>query len=111
MTIRHDFGDAERLWLDDLRLPPDGWLWAKTAWEAIDILKSRVIVEVSLDHDLGDDQVLGTGLDVLRWIEEQVATREYAPPILHVHSMNPVGRARMQAAIEAILARKETRCE
>jgi hypothetical protein len=60
------------------------------------------ITKISLDHDLGDDQALGTGLDVLRWIEERVATTDYVLPEISIHSMNPVGRRNMQLAIESI---------
>ena len=97
------------LWLDDLRLPPDGWRWAKTAWEAIEVLETRQVVTVSLDHDLGDDQAFGTGVSVLHWIEEQVATTDFPLPELRIHSMNPVGRRNMQQAIDAIERLAETR--
>jgi len=90
------------LWLDDLRPAPEGWVWVKTAHEAIEQLAREAFDVVSLDHDLGDDEGLGTGLDVLRWIEEQVFLHGYRAPELRVHSMNPVGREKMWAAIEAI---------
>jgi len=54
------------------------------------LLKSRQYVLLSLDHDLGNDRA-GTGLDVLRWIEEEVVLHEFRPPEMRVHSMNPVG--------------------
>ena len=45
-----------RLWLDDVRpMPPSFNYWAKTAKEAIEILKTGRVVEISLDHDLGQD--------------------------------------------------------
>lgn len=94
--------NSGNLWLDDLRPAPDGWVWAMTAPEAIDLLSRQAFEIVSLDHDLGDDLRLGTGLDVLNWIEEQVAVNGYKAPELRVHSMNPVGRVKMLASIEAI---------
>ena len=37
------------------------------------------MTDVSLDHDLGDD-ARGTGYDVIRWLEEAVATSLLVPP-------------------------------
>jgi hypothetical protein len=44
------------LWLDDVRPAPAGWIHAKTAQEAIHLLKNYKIGRASLDHDLGDCQ-------------------------------------------------------
>jgi hypothetical protein len=58
--------------------------------------------ELSLDHDLGDDAV-GTGYDVLLWLEEAVAVRGFVPPrCIVVHSANTSAAAKMRAAIESI---------
>jgi len=95
----------ENLWLDDLRPAPEGWDWTMSAEQAIALLKSRQYVLLSLDHDLGNDRA-GTGLDVLRWIEEEVVLHGFRPPEMRVHSMNPVGRQNMLAAIDAIQARR-----
>ena len=50
-----------RLWVDDLRIPPAGWEWAKTSAEAIRILDARVgdVEMMSLDHDFGGDDTTG----------------------------------------------------
>lgn len=70
--------------------------------EVIDALKRGDVDELSLDHDLGDDK-RGTGYDVLLWIEEEVHRRPaFDVPHISIHSANPVGRARMEAAIRAI---------
>ena len=53
-------------------------------------------------HDLGDDDVNGTGYTVVCWIEEAVATRAFVPPRMHIHSANIVGRQRMARGIEVI---------
>ena len=61
-----------KVYLDDERTTPDGWV--RTYWpeEAIALLKTGAVTEISLDHDLGDD-AHGTGYSVLLWLEEQVA--------------------------------------
>jgi hypothetical protein len=90
-----------RVWLDDVRPAPAGWVWVCWPDEAIEFLKDGGVVELSLDHDLGDD-TRGTGYDVLVWLEEQVALHGFVPPKIAIHSANVVGRERMQRAIESI---------
>ena len=58
--------------LDDL----DEWVWARTAQEAIRILEVGDVDEVTRDHGLGPEDEVGTGCDVLKWIEERVALDE-----------------------------------
>lgn len=90
-----------RVFLDDERATPVGWV--RTYWpeETIALLEAGGVVEISLDHDLGDDEH-GTGYDVIVWIEEAVATRNFSPPIIKVHSANPSAREKMRAGIRAI---------
>ncbi|MEO8899953.1 MAG: cyclic-phosphate processing receiver domain-containing protein [Polyangiaceae bacterium] len=90
-----------KIFLDDCRPTPEGWIEARWPDEVIVLLEQGGVIEVSLDHDLGDDE-RGTGYDVLSWIEEAVATRSFQPPRLHVHSANPAARMRMLQAIAAI---------
>ena len=65
------------------------------------------MTEISLDHDLGNDD-RGTGYDVVLWIEEQVALHGFAPPAMKVHSANVSARTKMENGIRAIeaMARK-----
>jgi hypothetical protein len=96
-----------KLWLDDIRDPVQhghiGWVWARTAKEAIQYLQTGEVEQASLDHDLSVEDTLGmpqgalTGYDVVSWMEEngvwpRLGTR--------VHSMNPAGRSRMEAVIQ-----------
>lgn len=90
-----------KVFLDDERSVPEGWVGTRWPEEAILLLKSGEVVELSLDHDLGDDEH-GTGYDVLLWIEEAVATRGFRPPKMEVHSANSSARLKMEAAIAAI---------
>lgn len=69
--------------------------------EAITLLKQNIVTEISLDHDLGDDEH-GTGYDVLLWIEEAVFTQGFIPPIIYVHSANTSARHKMILAIANI---------
>ena len=90
-----------KLFLDDERIPPEGWIRVRWPEEAIEILKTGKVVELSLDHDLGDDEH-GTGYDVILWIEQAVATENFVPPKITVHSANPPAREKMEAGIRSI---------
>ena len=96
-----------RVFLDDERRTPEGWVRVWWPDEAIALLEGGEVTELSLDHDLGDD-ARGTGYDVVLWIEEAVATRGFRPPVMRVHSANSSARAKMEAGIAAIekLARR-----
>jgi hypothetical protein len=90
-----------RVYLDDERMTPDGW--TRTFWpdEVIALLKTGEVSELSLDHDLGDDE-RGTGYDVVLWIEEAVALEGFIPPKLSVHSANSSARDKMLSGIRSI---------
>lgn len=90
-----------KVYLDDERTTPEGWTRVYWPEEAIDLLKTNQVKEISLDHDLGDDDH-GTGYDVLLWIEEAVVTEGFKPPEMYVHSANSSARAKMQQAIDQI---------
>src|ERR1700761_4789354 len=97
-----------RVYLDDERVTPDGWIRVYWPEEAIALLETGQVEEISLDHDLGDD-ARGTGYDVVLWIEEAVALRSFVPPKIAVHSANSPARAKMLAGIQAIERRVSER--
>jgi len=90
-----------KLYIDDVRNPPDdSWVVARTAKDAIEILDSGLVIsEISFDHDLGEASEL-TGYDVACHVENLVCDGEMAMPVWHVHSMNPIGRSRITAAMQ-----------
>jgi hypothetical protein len=90
-----------KVYLDDERAAPEGWHQVRWPEEAIALLNAGGVDELSLDHDLGDDQH-GTGYDVLLWIEEAVVARAFEPPRIRVHSANVSARQKMEAAISSI---------
>ena len=97
-----------KVYLDDERTAPDGWVRVYWPDEAIELLSSGNVTEISLDHDLGDDD-RGTGYNLVLWIEEQVALHGFVPPMMSVHSANVSARNKMEAGIRAILARVNCR--
>ncbi|WP_426755338.1 cyclic-phosphate processing receiver domain-containing protein [Myxococcus sp. Y35] len=90
-----------KVYLDDERATPEGWVRVWWPEEAISLLETGKVTELSLDHDLGDD-AHGTGYDVLLWLEEAVATRGFVPPRVQVHSANSSARQKMALAIARI---------
>ncbi|MEM7474156.1 MAG: cyclic-phosphate processing receiver domain-containing protein [Planctomycetota bacterium] len=91
-----------KVYFDDERETPEGWVRVYWPDEAIEMLQSENATELSLDHDLGDDS-RGTGYDVIKWIEEQVATRNFVPPEIKVHSANISARKKMELGIKSIV--------
>jgi hypothetical protein len=64
-----------KIWLDDVRPAPEGWLWAKTVPEAKSLIQQAaasfsLVEAISCDNDLGDD--LEEGYLLLDYIEELV---------------------------------------
>ena len=66
------FPPAMRVYLDVELATPPGWVRVFWPDEAIALLETGEVDELSLDHDLGDDQ-RGTAYDVVLWVEEAVA--------------------------------------
>ncbi|CAG9183880.1 cyclic-phosphate processing receiver domain-containing protein [Cupriavidus respiraculi] len=87
--------------LDDERPTPEGW--TRTYWpdEAIRLLETGAVEEISLNHDLGNDE-RGTGYDVILWIERAVALTGFTAPRITVHSANAAAAERMRAGVMAI---------
>ena len=95
-----------RLWIDDVRPAPEGYIWAKTVLKAewwimnyeatyrATADKKYKVELIDIDHDAGE---FGPPdyIKLLDWLEE--TGRNYP---IRIHSMNPVGVANMRAIIE-----------
>ena len=90
-----------KLWIDDVRPAPEGYLWAHSVWRAIkeiDLadMRDEAIELIDIDHDAGEyAQYGGDYIRLLDWLEE--TGRNYP---IRIHSMNPVGVANMRRIIE-----------
>ena len=93
-----------KVWLDDERPAPRGWRRCRTPEEAIALLQTGKVTEISLDHDLAllDGEREQTGYDVLLWLEREAVAGRVFPLVMRVHTANPVARRRMLQAIESI---------
>ena len=103
------------LWVDDLRPPPSkDWIWAQTFDDARILVRTIVWDTMSLDHDLADihyaaldSPVERTGFDLVRYIRKVVDSYPHRlPNHILVHSMNPVGKAKMEAEIADLYQNK-----
>lgn len=98
-----------KLWIDDVRPAPAGFIWARTVNRAKEIIiDNEELLEVNLgkstyridvidiDHDAGDfAKDGGDYIKLLDWLEE--TGRSYP---IHIHSMNPVGVENMRRIIQ-----------
>ena len=96
-----------KLWIDDLRPAPAGYIWIKTVNDAKWYIESAEDVEeifptgtpviklIDIDHDAGDFASNGGDyIKLLDWLEE--TGRNYP---IRLHSMNPVGLQNMRTII------------
>ena len=105
-----------KLWIDDVRPAPEGYIWCHSVYRAIkeiqiaeqvkldpesqwhnfDDIVNWEIELIDIDHDAGDYwRYGGDYIKILDWLEE--TGRNYP---IHIHSMNPVGVANMRAIIQ-----------
>ena len=106
-----------KLWIDDVRPAPEGYVWCRSVRDAITTIKLREtrienilrrytpseirmkdlsIQIIDIDHDAGEyAQYGGNYIKLLDWLEE--TGRNYP---IRIHSMNPVGVQNMRAIIQ-----------
>lgn len=99
-----------KLWIDDVRPAPEGYVWCKSVNDAkrkIEYCESWLnsglknligfdIEVIDVDHDAGEYVYFGGDyIRLLDWLEE--TGRNYP---IRIHSQNPVGVANMQRIIE-----------
>ena len=94
-----------KLFIDDIRNPTtDDWVVARTSAEATAILKKFGIPsEIAFDHDLGGDDTSMTF--IFNLIEYMLENDVRLPDnfTYSVHSMNPVGRANINALMNNVI--------
>ena len=87
-----------KLWIDDLRKPPKGYVWCKSVNDAIMFIEQNynVIELIDIDHDAGDYAFDGGDyIRVLDWLEYMGLNIP-----IRIHTMNTVGRQNMRLIIE-----------
>ena len=97
-----------KLWIDDVRPAPEGYIWLKTVNDAIRYIEIYgdyldfdnnlvdMIEIIDIDHDAGSyAQYGGDYIKLLDWLEE--TGRNYP---IHIHSQNVVGVENMRRIIQ-----------
>lgn len=90
-----------KIWIDDVREAPDGYVWCKSVGQAKQVIRSNELrnepIEIlDLDHDSGDYAFDGGDfIRILDWME--LTNRNYP---IRIHSMNPVGVKNMRRIIK-----------
>lgn len=94
-----------KLWIDDLRPAPNGYIWAKSVkaaktaiWQyEHNMTEDNILID--LDHDAGNYVSEGGDyIKLLNWLEaKNIVDTGYS---FHIHSMNPVGVQNMRAIIQ-----------
>lgn len=98
------------LWIDDWRPAPEGWHWARSNSEAIRILATVPVSEVSLDHDIShyiSARECGQ-MHLIECRDDFRATAYYIlamdpnkkPSRVVIHTGNPVGANEMRRLLE-----------
>ena len=93
------------VYLDDVRdAPDDTWTLVRDPAEFKDMIISGLVMDCSLDHDLGayGETESGneiTGYDLLCWME---ATRHLPKGRIFIHTGNPVGRMKMMVVVQRL---------
>lgn len=103
-----------KLWVDDIRPAPTGYIWAKSVEQAktmISFAQNGILIGltddifldvISLDHDAGEFVSDGGDyIEILNWLER--VQNNFAWPLsckFHLHSQNPVGVQNMRRIIQ-----------
>lgn len=107
-----------QLFLDDERFPEivdhseykefgvnDFWIIVRNVHDARYYIETHGLPTImSLDHDLGDHKF--TGMEFVKWLVNTYLVdgeNKLGSTIVHVHSMNPVGKKNMESYINSYI--------
>ena len=90
-----------KIWVDDLRPVPEGYVGTKSVNETITLIESleskgSEIELLDLDHDLGDFEY--DGGDAIKLLDYLAERETYYP--IKILTSNPVGRSNMERMIQ-----------
>lgn len=96
------YGKNKKIFLDDERDTPLGYIRTHTVEETIELLKAEDVDTLSLDNDLGTG--LKEGYQVMDWLEDQVRNYGLRPPIhMMFHTHNTIRKQYMKEVARNIL--------
>ena len=95
-----------KLWIDDIRTPPDGYIWHKAINPALRFIRENywLIDTIDFDHDAGEFRRGGKDDYIVILNEMERLSKRGIISCNHMsfrfHSMNPVGVQNMRAIIQ-----------
>ena len=93
-----------KIWLDDERTAPKGYMHFHSVNETIDFIKNSGYTNIllDLDHDLGEYSYDGgDAIKLILWLlENDYQNNKFYKFHFQIHTMNPVGRQNIQALID-----------
>ena len=82
-----------KLYVDDLRICPEGWTLARTNTEAIRLLATGYVEEISIDHDICAPFSGDISEPVRRRL--QIGQETFQPVVYYLIAMNPEFRPKI----------------
>lgn len=90
-----------KVFLDDVRNAPDNsWVVVRDPNIVKGLIISKMVDEISFDHDLGEG--VCNGYDIMLLLEELVYNKIVKAPIVYVHSANLGARSKMEQCAQKI---------
>lgn len=86
-----------KLFVDDVRTPPEGWRLARTIEEAIDFLKSGGVEEMSLDYVIGYDDKNNFSSVARYVVDMPMAAR---PKRVYIHTSSSEGYRHLKSILD-----------
>jgi len=82
-----------KLYVDDLRKCPEGWTLARTNTEAIRLLATGYVEEISIDHDICVPNIEFIDEAVKKRL--QIGQETFQPVVYYIIAMNPEFRPKI----------------
>lgn len=90
-----------KVFLDDQRDTPEGWVRTYSVADTISLLRTRLVTHLSVDNDLGAGQI--EGFKTLDWLEEEVHFDNSFPvPEITIHSSNSSRKVTMKLTADRL---------
>lgn len=87
----------KKLYLDDVRPIPDGYLEVRSYAEFVAYITEYGLPDfISFDHDLGLEE---NGYDCAKWLVNYCLDNDLRLPEFAVHSQNPVGKENISSLL------------
>ena len=91
-----------KLWVDDIRTEPEGWQRARSVTEAIRILDTMEVSEVSIDHDISMKVSVGHGdprpfasPETFEPVARFIAAKYVPGIVITLHTASSIGAEKM----------------